>query len=562
MRVLVARLAPVFVYAAIFSFVVNALLLVPPLYMLQVFDRALTSRHGETLLLLTLAALGALGVMMLLDVLRSRLLAGAAIMLDRSLGPQVIERLVAAAARGGTGELALGLRDVSTLRGFLTGQGIFAIFDAPWLPFFLLLIALFHPLLGAVALGGALLLVALALVNERATRRSLEDMQREGRRAGRFIDGSLRNAEAVHALGMLGEVTRRWARLNDSALAALARTSEVGGTITGATKLARQGIQIAMLGAGAYLVLEQHVTAGVMMAATIILGRALAPVESLIAGWRGVVEARHALRRLGELLDAEREPDAQTELPEPRGAVSVESVSFRFPGREALVLRNVAFALAPGEALGLVGPSASGKSTLARVLIGIWKPLTGSARLDAADVSAWPRAQLGRYVGYLPQDVELFAGTVAENIARLREVDSATVVRAAQRARCHEMILRLPRGYDTELGEGGLGLSPGQRQRVALARALYGEPRLVVLDEPNSNLDGEGEEALAAALRELKSAGVTAIVVTHRPALLATADKLLVLREGAVEMLGPAEQVMARITRGPRPVRTQSEVQA
>lgn len=559
MRALIARLTPVFVYAALFSFVVNALLLVPPLYMLQVFDRALTSRHVETLALLTLAAMAALVVMMLLDVLRARLLAGAAIILDRALGPQVIERLVAAAARGGAGDLSHGLRDVNTLRVFLTGPGIFAAFDAPWLPFFLVLIALFHPLLGAVALAGAVLLVALALANERATRRSLEDMQREGRRAGRFIDGSLRNAEAVHALGMLGDVTRRWAKQNDAALAALARSSEVGGSFTGVTKLVRQGIQIAMLAAGAWLVLQQHVTAGVMMAATIILGRALAPVESLIAGWRGFIDARDAMRRLGQLLDAEREPAAQTDLPAPLGALAVESASFRFPGREALALRGVSFALAPGEMLGLIGPSASGKSTLARVVVGIWKPVTGYARLDGADVAAWPRAQLGRFVGYLPQDVELFAGTVSENIARLGEVDSAAVVRAAQRARCHEMVLRLPRGYDTELGEGGAGLSPGQKQRVALARALYGEPRLVVLDEPNANLDGEGEDALAGALRELKSAGVTALLVTHRPSLLGAADKLLVLREGAVEMFGPAQEVLARVTRGPRPLRAQGE---
>jgi PrtD family type I secretion system ABC transporter len=552
-------LLPLALYAGLFSFAVNLLLLVPPLYMLQVFDRVLTSRHAETLVLLTLAAAAALLVMSLLDVLRSRLLAGAAIILDRVLGPQVIERLVAAAARGQAGEHAQGLRDVSALRGFLTGGAVFAAFDAPWLPLFLLLIALFHPLLGWVALGGAVLLVALALVNARATRESLEAMQRETRAAGRFIDGALRNAEAIRALAMLHSVTGRWQGMNDRALAAFARTSQTGGTVTGLTKLARQAVQIAMLGAGAYLVLEQHVTPGVMMAATIILGRALAPVESLIAGWRSIVDARQAYRRLDELLGRATEPEAKTELPEPRGALSVEAASFRFPAREALALRNVTFALQPGETLGLIGPSASGKSTLARLLVGLWKPLTGSARLDGADLSTWPRPQLARHVGYLPQDVELFAGTVAENIARLGDADSAAVVRAAQRARCHEMILRLPRGYEAEMGEAGAGLSPGQRQRVALARALLGEPKLVVLDEPNANLDGEGEEALLGALRDLKTAGVTVVLITHRPSLLVAADKLLVLRDGAVEMFGPPQDVIPRVTRGPRPVRTQGD---
>ncbi|OGA68998.1 MAG: hypothetical protein A3G81_08360 [Betaproteobacteria bacterium RIFCSPLOWO2_12_FULL_65_14] len=553
------RLLPVFAYVAVFSFGVNLLLLIPPLYMLQVFDRALTSRHMETLALLTAAALGALLIMAMLDVLRARLVAGSAIILDRMLGPQVIERLVVSAARGGSAELAQGLRDVSVLRAFLTGQGIVAAFDAPWLPLFLILIALFHPLLGVVALAGALLLVALGIFNERATRGSLEEMHRGGRHASRFIDGSLRNAEAIHAMGMVKDVTARWQRMNDAALAGLARATQLGGSVTGMTKFARQGIQIGMLAAGAYLVLEQHVTSGVMMAATIILGRALAPVESLIAGWRGLVDAKQAYRRLGELLDKEREPEAQTELPQPRGALAVEAVSFRFSGRESPVLRNVTFALGAGEALGLIGPSASGKSTLARIIVGIWRPLTGAARLDGADLASWPRAQLGRFIGYLPQDVELFAGTIAENIARLGEVDSAAVVRAAQRARCHEMILRLPLGYDTVLGEGGLGISPGQRQRVALARALFADPRLVVLDEPNANLDGEGEEALLAAMRELKSAGVTLILIAHRPSLLSSVDKLLLLRDGAVEMFGPCQEVMARVTRGPRPLRAQAD---
>jgi PrtD family type I secretion system ABC transporter len=559
MKALITRLMPVFAYAALFSLAVNLLLLVPPLYMLQIFDRVLMSRHAETLALLTLAAVAALVVMMLLDVLRSRLLAGAALILDKALGPQVIERLVAAAARGNAGELAHGLRDVGTLRSFLTSPTIFGLFDAPWLPFFLLIIAWFHPVLGVIAVIGALLLIALAVINERATRRALEAMQHEGRRAGRFIDASMRNADAVVGMGMLGDVTRRWAGLNEPALAALGRSTDAGGVVTGASKLARQVLQVAMLCAGAWLVLEQQATAGVMMAATIILGRALAPVESVIGGWRNLVLARAALRRLGELIDNTPPAAQRTELPAPRGALAVENVSYRYPKRQTLALRGISFSLAPGESLGLLGPSASGKTTLTRLLIGIWGPLTGTVRLDGADVASWPRSQLGVHLGYLPQDVELFPGTVAENIARLAAPSDAAVVAAAQRARCHEMILRLPQGYDSEIGDTVAALSPGQLQRIALARALYGDPRFVVLDEPNSNLDGEGEEALLAALRQLKADGVTLVIVAHGPALLAGIDKLLVLREGAMEMSGATAELMPRLMRGVRPIRTQAE---
>jgi ATP-binding cassette subfamily C exporter for protease/lipase/ATP-binding cassette subfamily C protein EexD len=542
-----SRLRPFMFYAAAFSFFVNLLLLTPPLYMLQVFDRVITSRHGETLALLTLAAAGALAAMAFLDVLRGRLLAGAAIVMDKALGPQVIERLLAAAARRSAAQSLHGLKDVNALRTFMTGPGIFALFDAPWLPGYLLLIYLFHPFLGLIATVGAVLMVLLALLNERLTRERLEANQIENRRAGRFIDISTRNAEAISAMGMLGAVVHRWEGLNAVALRALAQTSETGGLVSGATKLTRQLIQVAMLGGGAWLVVDQHVTSGVMMAATIILGRALAPVEMLVAGWRSLVDARSALGRLEKLLAEESPGTVRTELPAPAGRLAAETLVYRVPGRDAPILRGVSFQLAEGESLGLIGPSASGKSTLARLIVGIWAPVGGVMRLDGADVSQWPREQLGQCIGYLPQDVELFPGTVADNICRLGEPDSAAVVRAAQRAFCHDMILRLPKGYDTELGESGMALSPGQQQRIGLARALYGEPRLVVLDEPNSNLDGEGEEALQSALRELRAARVTVVVIAHRPSLLASMDKLLVLRAGAVDVFGPREEVMSRV---------------
>jgi ATP-binding cassette, subfamily C, type I secretion system permease/ATPase len=484
-----------------------------------------------------------------LDALRAQLLAVSGAALDRQLGPRVLDGLLAQTARLSGAAYLNGLRDVAALRGFLGGAGLIAIFDAPWLVLFLLVIFLFHPLLGAVALAGALVMGALAWLNERLTRQPLERAQSEARRAGRFIDASVRNAEVVSALGMLPAVTHRWTRLNDAALREQLRANRLGGTLTGLTKLSRQLIQIAMLGTGAWLVVDQHVTAGIMMAATIILGRALAPVETLVAGWRSLVEARAAWHRLDQLLGGNPPAEPGTELPAPAGELRVEGATFALRAGERPIVRGVSFTLPAGESLGVIGPSASGKSSLARLVVGVWKPQAGTVRLDGADVASWPRERLGPHVGYLPQDVELFAGTVAENIARLGEPDPAEVIRAAQRAHVHELVLRLPKGYDTEIGESGQTLSPGQRQRIGLARALYGNPRLVVLDEPNANLDNEGDEALLRALHDLRENGVTTVVIAHRPSVLREVDKMLVLREGAVETLGTRAEVMARVTR-------------
>lgn len=542
-------LRPYLLLAALFSFAINLLLLAPPLYMLQVFDRVLSSRSGETLLLLTIGVAIALVMMSALDVVRAQLLAAGGAALDRVLGARVLDGLLRqAAGRGEATVHAAGLRDVNCLRGFFTGSGILALFDAPWLPVFLVIIFLFHPLMGALAVAGALLMLGLALLNERLTRRPLEEAQSEGRRAGAFIDVSVRNAEVVGALGMLAAVTRRWSRLNEVALSAQSRASTSGAAVSGLTKFARQLIQTGMLAAGAHLVVEQQVTAGVMIAATILLGRALAPVELLVGGWRSLVEARAAWRRLGELL-AKPPGDSATELPAPLGHIEAERVTFGFPGADRPIVRGASFQVAPGESLGIIGPSAAGKSTLLRLVVGTWQPLAGAVRLDGADVAAWPRASLGPRIGYLPQDVELFPGTVAENIARLDEPDAAAVIRAAQAAHVHDLVLRLPRGYDTPLGEAGLALSPGQRQRIALARALYGAPRVVVLDEPNANLDHDGDMALLQTLRRLKEEGVTVLIVAHRPSLLSGVDKLLVLREGLVDAFGPRAEIMARLTR-------------
>ena len=554
-RDLVRRLQRYFAYAGLFSLAINVLLLVPALYMLQVFDRVLSSRSEETLVMLSVGALLALAMMAALDVLRARLLAACGVALDRWLGPSVLQGLLDQTARLGGAEHLNGLRDVGTLRGFLVGAGVIALFDAPWLPLFLALITLFHPLLGAVALAGAGLMLLLAVLNERLTRVPLEQVLAAGRRAGRFIDASTANAETVSALGMQRAVTRRWQALNEAALREQVAASGLGATFSGLTKFTRQFIQMAMLGVGAYLVIAQHLSAGVMIAATIILGRALAPVEMLVAGWRNLVEVRAAWRRLEKLFATNPPVQAGTALPAPRGELAVERVVYGFPGAARPALRGVSFSLPAGESLGVIGPTAAGKSTLARLIVGVWKPVSGAVRLDGADVSTWQREQLGAHVGYVPQAVGLFAGTVAENIARLSETDAAAVIRAAQSAHTHEMILRLPKGYDTEVGESGAALSPGQRQRIALARALYGEPRLVVLDEPNANLDVEGDDALLRAMNDLKSAGVTVVVIAHRPSLLGSMDKLLVLKDGVAEMFGPRAEITARVTRGVAQVR-------
>ncbi len=546
---LASRFRPFFLSAAGFSLIVNVLMLAPALFMLQVFDRVLSSHSEETLVMLLLLVVGALIFMAYLDMIRSRLLTAAAVTLEKRLGPEVLGEMIRRSAAPGRSEAAHGLRDVNTLRAFLTGPGIIAVFDAPWVPIFVLIIFLFHPLLGMLALAGAMILFALAIANERFSRRPLEAMQLDSRLAGRFAEQSIVNAEVARALGMEGGLARGWAEMSRNSLEKQLQASRSGSALTSTTRFMRQSLQIFMLATGAFLVIDQQATPGVMIAATLLLSRALAPVESAIAGWKGMVDARSAYARLSKLLEPDGRAEAVTELPPPTGAVSVERVVFGFRGQDRPVIKQISFELAAGQALAIVGPSAAGKSTLARLIVGIWKPMVGVVRLDGADISSWPRDRLGPYVGYLPQDVELFAGSVSQNIARMGEVDSAAVIEAARQARVHDLILRLPQGYDTPIGEGGAFLSAGQRQRVALARALYGKPRLVVLDEPNSNLDGEGEMALIEAIRQLKAEGATLIIITHRGKLLTSMDRILVLREGVIEKLGPPAEIFASAPR-------------
>jgi len=550
MREYLSRSKFFFIYAGVFSFFINLLMLAYPIYMMQLFDRVFSSRSYETLVMLTIAVLGALAVWAALEMLRSRLLVRAGVALDRMLGEPVLGELLKTARAGGGGQGG-SMRDVQTLRGFLTGHTVFAFFDLPWAPLYILLIYLFHPLFGVIATIGIALLFTLTWIDEKTTKPLLNEANLRYRHAARFLDSSVRNAEVVNAMHMTPAVGERYRRLNDEVLGLQALASNRAGMIVATTKFLRLALQIAMLATGAYLIIGQHTSPGIMIGATLIFGRALAPIELATMSWKAGIEARAAYARLSELLGAAAQAARRPlELPPPQGRVSVERVVFaRDPARP--VLKGVSFALEPGEVLGIIGPSGAGKSTLARVILGLWSPASGAVRLDGAAIADWAPAQIGPALGYLPQDVELFAGTVGDNIARLGDAAalSEQVIAAARRAHVHELILGLPHGYETEIGDGGAALSGGQRQRIALARAVFGSPRLVVLDEPNSNLDSEGEDGLVRTLTKLKEDGVTTIVISHRPSLLAGADKLLVLKDGKVEMQGPRQEVLARLGR-------------
>jgi ATP-binding cassette subfamily C protein EexD len=538
-----------FAFAATFSLFVNLMMLSPAVYMLQVYDRVLTSNSESTLLLLTLLLVFVLLVTGALEVLRARILVRVGVRLDEILDERLFQAVFDRALRGQGQGSAQPLADLGTLRQFLTGSGPFAFFDAPWVPFYVAVLFLLHPYFGWLAVCGTAVLAVLAAANELATQRPLRAANHLAVAAGAYVSSNLRHAEAIEAMGMLGPIERRWIERHRAVLQLQARASDRAGLLAAASRTVRLLLQSLVLGLGAYLTIAHVTSPGVMIAAMILAGRALAPIDALIGTWRGFVSARTAYRRLQDLLRAVPARARGMSLPAPRGELSVEGAVVTPPGAVAPVLRGVSFAVGAGQSLGIVGPSAAGKSTLARAVLGVWPLQAGKVRLDGADVGQWNRDELGPRVGYLPQDIELFDGTIGENIARFGEVDPAKVVQAARRAGVHEMILRLPRGYDTPIGEGGAALSGGQRQRVGLARALYGEPVLLVLDEPNSNLDSEGEAALISAIAELRASGRTVLIITHRPNVLAGVDSILVLAEGQVQAFGPRERLLAHLTR-------------
>ncbi|MFZ5957948.1 type I secretion system permease/ATPase [Pseudomonas knackmussii] len=547
------RLRRAFIGVALFSGVINVLMLTPAIYMLQVYDRALGSSNATTLLMLTLLMIGLYLLLAQLEVLRNSVIIRLGNRLDMALNQRVFEAAFQRNLKRAGSSPAQALQDLTQVRQFLTGNSLFAFFDAPWTPIYLFIAFLVHPLLGYLTLGGSCVLLGLTALTEGLTRQPLAQANAEGQASSSFAHNNLRNAEVIQAMGMLPGISRRWFDHHLRMLQQQSLASDRAAWIGGMARFVRITLQSLILGAGAWLAIEGSITPGMMIACSIISGRALAPVEALIGSWKNLVVTRRSWSRLSELLREFPVAPPAMNLQRPAGALSVESVSGGAPGSGQPFLRGVNFHLAAGDSLGIIGPSASGKSTLARMLVGIWPAFGGKVRLDGADVYSWQKEELGPWLGYLPQDVELFEGSIAENIARFAEVDSDAVLQAARRAGVHEMILRFPQGYDTRLDAEGHPLSGGQKQRIGLARALYGDPSLLVLDEPNSNLDDLGERALVEVLEELRARHRTVVVISHRPSTLKTVDKLLLLRDGCMQLFGPREEVLAQLAQASMP---------
>lgn len=545
---------PAFGFSILIGFFINILALVAPMYMMQVYDRVILSRNMTTLLMLTIVSGALLISYALLEASRSRTLVRAGILFDLQSSDQVFDTVQRASLASRSGSTAQGLRDLDRVREYLTGNGLIALFDAPWAPIFILGCFILHPWYGFVATAGALILFLFAILNDLMTRRQLHEGSRSMIGANNYASASLRNAEVTRAMGMLGALRKRWKKRHEEVLGWQAQASDRSGAVMAVTKFVRMGLQIAILGIGAYLVVKQNLSAGSMIAASIMMGRALSPVEQSVGNWRALIGAKEAYERLNAMLRAIPPEPERMSLPVPRGELVIDQLLAAPPGVQKPMLKNLSFQVQPGEAVGVLGPSGAGKSTLARVLVGVWPYGSGAVRLDGTELPHWNPDELGKHIGYLPQDVELFAGTVAENISRFDDyVDHEKVIVAAQLAGVHGLIQKLPNGYNTEIGEEGQALSGGQRQRIGLARAVYGNPPLIVLDEPNSNLDSTGEAALLEAISHLRAAGKTIILITHKANVIAGVDKLLVISDGALQLFGPRDEVMAKLV-GPQVV--------
>lgn len=537
-----------FYYAGFFSAAINILMLVPVLYMLQVYDRVVSSGSLSTLGMLTLLMVALLAAAGGFEWVRSMILISASNRIERNMRRRVSDASFRMALlSGGAGGSAQAHSDLSNLRQFLTGNGLFAFFDAPWFPIYVGVMFLFHPWFGVSAIIAGIVMVALAYTNEVLTSKRLKEANSIASRLNSQIVGGLRNSEVIAAMGMADNIRKRQEMKSDEILKLQTDASRNAGILTNVSKSFRMIMQSLLLGLGALLALRQEISPGMMIAGSLLLGRALAPIDLLVGTWKGFSVARAQYERLGQLLE-QIPPEAEhMQLPAPVGNLTAEQLVVVPPGSKIAAVKGVSLDLKAGESLGIVGPSASGKSSLARALLGIWPAYSGKVRLDGADISSWDRTELGPYVGYLPQDIELFDGSISENICRFGEIDAEKIVEAAKLAGVHELILRLPQGYDTIIGGSGGVLSGGQRQRIGLARAVYGNPILLVLDEPNSNLDDQGEKELVEAIHRIKSRGCTIIVITHRTMVLQSIDKILVMKEGVAVGFGPKEQVLASL---------------
>jgi len=541
---------------AVFSGAVNLLMLAGPIYMLQVYDRVLASRSVPTLIALSAFMVGAYGFQAIFDMIRSRVVVRAASLLDRELATTVHGAVIRlGVVSRSPAEAQQPVRDLDQIRAFLTSAGPTAIVDMPWMPAFLAICYIIHPWLGWLSLAGALVLLAITILTERASRQPSRELSREGGLRSAMIEADRRNSETVVAMGMAGALASRWNTVNDRFIGATQISSDVVGSYSSITRVVRLLLQSAVLGLGAYLVIKNELTAGGMIAASIMMGRALAPIETAIANWRGFISARQSVRRLSDLLARLPRPTAATELPKPVRSLDAEDLVIGSPGAQTPVLQNVRFQLVAGDVLGVIGPSGAGKTSLVRTLVGVWRPLRGTVRLDGAALDQWDTETLGRHIGFVSQAIDLFDGTIAENIARMAaSPDSEAVLRAAQAAGAHDMILKLPKGYDTPIGEAGTALSAGQRQRLALARAFYGDPFFIALDEPHANLDSEGEQALMQAIQNAKERMAIVVLVAHRPSALALCNKVVLLRNGMQQAFGPRDEVLAKVVRpAPQP---------
>ena len=534
-----------FLVVGVFSMVANVLMLSPTLYMLQVYDRVMVSRSELTLLAMSLITLFLFCVMAFAEWMRSRVLVRSGVRLDAMLGTRVFNASFEANLAPSGVSPARSFGDLIQIRQFLTGNGILAFFDTPWTPVYMAVLYILHPMLGWLALFFAAVQGALAWFGHRSTVAPAEEASRASGEASMYLQGKLRNAEVLEPMGMVHNLRPRWAQRHDQAQLLQGRAQALTHRITAWSKFIRYAQQSLALGAGALLVIDGQLSPGGMIAANVLMTRALAPIDMLVGTWRGFIGARGAFGRLEALLAAHPERDPALSRVAPQGAITLREVVAVAPGRAEPILKGVNVAVAPGTVTVVLGPSGSGKSTLARCMVGIWPGVSGEVLLDGLPISGWDRNELGPYLGYLPQDIELFEGSIAENIARFGEVSSEKVIAAARSAGLHEMILRFPKGYDTPIGEAGNLLSGGQRQRIGLARAVYGDPVLVVLDEPNANLDDVGEAALVRTVQELKAKGRTVFLITHRPGIVAVADRLLILRNGMVQTEGPRDEVLA-----------------